>query len=261
MTAKLEKEKISCIFFDGKNDKLLVKNERFGSTTIEMEEHYTITDPYDYVTHFNYKKGEGAKGISNRILVWIDKNQQKYSIYVVGADSTNTNTGWKGGVIQFIEKGLNRKVLWDICCLHLDELPLCHIIINLDGPTTGENSFKGVLGQAITNKFIHLTPVNNNFEKICIGDGPVTLPEDIEKNLSTDQKYLYKIVKMIRNGVIDKSIINLKIGPVDHARWLTTACRFLRLYVSTANFHNESTKTLKTIVEFIIFHYSVMWFA
>ena len=47
-------------------------------------------------------------------------------IQVVGCDSTNANTGFKGGVIQYIEKAVGHPLQWFICILHTNELPLRH---------------------------------------------------------------------------------------------------------------------------------------
>ena len=46
----------------------------------------------------------------------------------------NVNTGWKGGAMQWIEKKIEKNV-WLVCMLQTNELPLRHLIINLDGPT------------------------------------------------------------------------------------------------------------------------------
>ena len=64
-----------------------------------------------------------------------------------------------------------------------------------------------------------------------ISGGP-SVPELDVKELSSDQAYLYKIMIAIQSGVIDKTLLQEKPGPMSHARWLTTACRICRLYVS-----------------------------
>ena len=45
-------------------------------------------------------------------------------ILAVGGDSTNLNTGWKGGAIHFFEVKIGQRVVWLICLLHTNELPL-----------------------------------------------------------------------------------------------------------------------------------------
>ena len=55
------------------------------------------------------------------------------SIQALGGDSTNVNTGWESGVMQFVESKLNKRLNWLICALHTNELPLRHLIVELDG--------------------------------------------------------------------------------------------------------------------------------
>ena len=52
----------------------------------------------------------------------------------------------------------------------------------------------------------------------------------------------------------------MAIGKISHARWLTTANRFLRLWVSKHNFKGKDLKNLEMIVEFIVAVYYPMWF-
>ena len=51
-------------------------------------------------------------------------------------------------------------------------------------------------------------------------------------NLHHGEHYGYKIVCAIRNGVLPAGLALLEIGSVNHSRWLTTANRLLRLWVS-----------------------------
>ena len=73
---------------------------------------------------------------------------------------------------------------------------------------------------------------------------------------------MYKIVKMVITGVLDKDVLKQVIGPVNHSRWLTTACRLCRLWVSKHSLRRNSIvyKSLKTIISYIVSVYSVMWF-
>ena len=58
----------------------------------------------------------------------------------IGGDSTNVNTGCDGGVMHWVEVKLGRRLVWIVCDLHTGELPLRHLIIELDGPTLSNNS-------------------------------------------------------------------------------------------------------------------------
>ena len=68
------------------------------------------------------------------------------------------------------------------------------------------------------------------------------------------------MVKMIRSGVIDKSLTKLKLGPICHSPWLTTANRIMRLYVSKHGLKGQALKNLALISDFIVTQYYFMWF-
>ena len=59
---------------------------------------------------------------------------------------------------------------------------------------------------------------------------------------------------------ISEEILMLSIRKISHARWLTTANWFLRLWVSKHIFKGKEYKNLEMIVEFIITVYYPMWF-
>src|SRR6218665_3687319 len=60
-------------------------------------------------------------------------------IEALACDGTNTNVGAEGGINHLIEVSVGRALQWNVCLLHANELPLRHLIIELDGPTTGDN--------------------------------------------------------------------------------------------------------------------------
>ena len=91
------------------------------------------------------------------------------------------------------------------------------------------------------------------------------LPDDVLEDLSTDQKYAYLIYRVIVTGSVEswERVINLNIGPMSKCRWLTTATRFLRLWISdeeSRNLDEEEEAKLKIVVEFIIKVYLPSWF-
>ena len=53
--------------------------------------------------------------------------------------------------------------------------------------------------------------------------------------MSTDQRLLYDASKAVIDGCCPAALAKRTIGPVSHARWLTTAVRILFLYMSTVN--------------------------
>lgn len=139
-----------------------------------------------------------------------------------------------------------------MCLLHFNEIQLKHIFIDLDGATVGPKLFSGSIGRqliACEKSQIQI------FQKVFTDDLPV-LPKDVLKDLSEDQKYLYSICQGIQKGSIDSGLAMKSPGTLVHSRFLTTANRVLRLYVSKSA---PSTK-LKSLVNFIVKVYAPMWF-
>lgn len=102
--------------------------------------------------------------------------------------------------------------------------------------------------------------INMSFKKIVIGSPIIELPENVVNDLSTDQAYGYAITKAIHTGKLPKSIANLEIGPVSHSRWLTTANRLCRIWVSKHGLRGKALKNLQSIVEFVVAVYFPCWF-
>ena len=157
-----------------------------------------------------------------------------------------------------LELKLERKLVWLVCNLHTNELPLRNLLINLDGPTLSNNQFSGSIGKALSNATEY--DINPNFTPISIGPPLIELPEEVIGDLSTDQHYGYKIVCAIREGKLPKELSLLEIGPVNHSRWLTTANRVLRLWVSKNRFDRNHQKNLQYLAEFVIGVYYPCWF-
>ena len=74
------------------------------------------------------------------------------------------NTGSKNGVVRQLEKAAGRSLQWLICQLHANELPLRHLLQNLDGKSKGPSTFTGTLGKKLDKcENIH---VYQNFQRI-----------------------------------------------------------------------------------------------
>ena len=260
----IKNKKLDCIFFDGRRDKtkmLVVDSDGDEFARTESEEHYTLTDPHNYLTHVTPEEGTGARGTAQKVVEYLTEVDQLENVTIIGGDSTSSNTGWKEGAIHHIEVAKGEKVLWDICMLHTNELPLRHVMKNLGMETSGANSFVGELGDLIKDD-VHLYEVDEKFEVLEFGHELRDIPDSIVEDLSTDQKYFYKIVKMVLSGDLDHDVLKQVVGPVNHSRWLTTACRLCRLWVSKHTLRKNSViyKNLKIIISFIVSVYAVMWF-
>lgn len=234
---------ISGLYFDGRKDQTL--KIVGGRQTVVSEEHISIlSEPGSrYVGHSTPSTGS-AKSITESILDTVNCT----NLVCIGSDSTNVNTGFNNGVIRRMEIELGRPLHWSICLLHLNELPLRHLFISLDGVMTGPHSFDGPIGKSVSNS---LQQPLVNFD-VIVGE-PITCDKDL---LSSDQLYFFEIVNAVRTGILPENFDSRLPGRLNHARWLTLANRVLRLYISTEVPSNE----LKLIVTFIVKSYAVVWF-
>ena len=155
------------------------------------------------------------------------------------------------GVIRRLEKSFNHTLQWLVCLLHANELLLRHLFETLDRAFTGPQGFSGSIEKRLATCTQELV---SSFKA-------VRLIEDLSnvdpKKLSTDQQYLLEICNGINAGEcsIDLSIRNP--GCLNHFRWLTTANRILKLYVSI----KIPSEKLQALAMFIIRVYAPMWFA
>lgn len=237
------------LYFDGRKDKTLTMEESRRKTIVQ--EHISLLkEPgSEYMGHISLTSGK-ATIISQNIAEFLEtKNIDCDKLIVVGCDGTVVNTGSKGGVIRCLERKLRKPLQWCICQLHANELPLRHLFEHLDGTTTGPQSFTGPIGKALKDcEQLPLVP----FESINC-----TLPDVTNnKDLSTDQLYLYDMCEAISSGSCAENLSKKNPGKMVHSRWLTTGNRILRLYVSSL----EPTENLLLLVNFILRVYAPMWF-
>ena len=75
------------------------------------------------------------------------------------------------------------------------------------------------------------------------------------KELSTDQLYLLEICNSISTGECSVDLAMRNSECLNHSRWLTTANRILRLYVSD----KHPSEKLQALVMFIIRVYAPMY--
>lgn len=240
------------IFFDGRKDKTMTQEEidNVKHRRTVVEEHIVLVQEPEsqYMGHFTPASGS-ATAITSGIINFLETNNiSTDDIVAIGCDGTAVNTGRKGGAIRMIEMKLQRPVQWIICLLHCNELSLRHLIQDLDGKTTGPMGFTGPVGKQL-----------NDCEKLPITEFDAIPSPDIDiddAELSTDQKYLLGIYRAVSSGSCSSALAARNPGKMAHSRWLTTANRFLRLYVSTS----EPSSTFNEIVRFIMTVYAPIWF-
>ena len=65
-------------------------------------------------------------------------------------DNTSANTGVDNRLVVTIEKLLNRGIHLIGCVLHQNELPLRHVIAEIDGKSNDPKKYKGPIGQKVS---------------------------------------------------------------------------------------------------------------
>ena len=170
------------------------------------------------------------------------------------ADGTNTNTGWKDGMIAHTERDLQRQLLWLICQLHGNELGLRHFFDHCDGGfgTSGPDSFGGPIGKACKGELHLLDTVRFKIIETSLND----FDDAVWKDLSCDQQLLYRWTKSIAAGTVPTDLACRVAGPINHSRWLTLAIRLLQLYTVTP----DPSAGLKKVIRYICQVYVPGWF-
>jgi hypothetical protein len=262
------KTQLVCIGVDGKVDgKTLTYKETDtpeGETVfrkcVAAEHHLTFTyeggkSPGTYLTHRTIPV-IGATGdvLAQETFSVLQEYDSLESIRAIVLDNTPTNTGWKSGLVVKLEEILERNLHTIGCTLHQTELPLRALFKKLDGVTTGPRNFSGPLGQRCSED-IHDEP-QVQFEAI---ETPIIegyIPDEVLQDLSHDQRLLYEYCKGIGLGRVHDRWAAWKIGPLNHARWLTLAIRLLCLYTRD----NSPNMKLKKLVHYIVQVYAPAWF-
>jgi hypothetical protein len=256
LTHDFEMKKMICIGFDGKREITLA--HECGLRRSVKEDHYTIVafPEEKYVDHITPESGK-AQDVVKEILSVLTYRSSLQSLNAVLCDGTVSNTGKYGGVIRRIEDAIGRPTQWLICLLHTNELPLRKFISVLGGGhTTGPSSSTNeILSQ------LNFDPINLPISDFTPVSGKVNDVSDIAmKDLSYDQQYLLKACLFVQQGNMNSDykmfLQTAKPGAVHHARWLTTASRILRLYMSKRN----SSPSLCRIVRVILNAYAPTWF-
>ena len=67
----------------------------------------------------------------------------------VKCDGTAVNIGRKEGVIKRLEGHFKKPLHWLICLLNINELPLRHLMKELDAGASGPEHFNGLIGKQL----------------------------------------------------------------------------------------------------------------
>jgi hypothetical protein len=240
------------LYFDGRKDKTkkqVAKGKKYHPTTVTEEHIVLVSEPGDeYMGHVTPSTGK-SMDLKNSIVEFLSQNDiNTEQLVAIGCDGTNVNTGCEGGVIRLLELHCNKPLHWFVCLLHMNELPLRHLFIHIDGVTHGPSSFSGQVGKSLSNfclRVVDFEPVEGNELKLASCS-----------DLSDDQRYLADMWSAVTSGKCSVDVANRQPGPMAHSRWLTTASRILRLYIGTV----KPGENLKTLVKYIVRVYVPVWF-
>ena len=260
---RYSKDKLIGLSYDSRKDKhtRAMVSDKFGNSRLRMikEEHVSVTSEPSggYLSHFvpdePIHPEKPAFKVAQGLFQILEKHDSVDTIEYLGGDSTNSNTGWKGGTHAHLEKLIGKKLYWGICNIHTNELPLRHAIAILDGPTASDAGFTGEVCILLSN--VNSMPYDPEFKMMPGGEDLISLPEEVISNMSTDQKVCYKLVAAVKAGMLPNDMQEMMCGAMCHARWLTTAQRLLFLWTRKHGLTGHNLKVLELLVRFCLEFY------
>ena len=225
---RAKQEKIVGMSYDGRRDRntRAMVPDPSGKPKMRtiVEEHESVTEEPSgqYLGHFTPEPASSSERpalkVAQGLLAILEEYDSTNSLQVLGGDSTAMNTGWRGGSHAHLEELLGRKLFWAICQLHVNELPLRHLIKQIDGPTSSDKGFLGPVCSLLSK--VEQMPFNPNFKALSGGEDLIPLADEILEGMSTDQKTCYKLVNALKQGSLPISLQDLKCGPLNHARFI-----------------------------------------
>ncbi|KAE9521573.1 hypothetical protein AGLY_018037 [Aphis glycines] len=206
---------IPALYIDGRKDKTLCNIEK-DTYYIKKEHISLIKEPESTFLGYITQTSGTFKCIEQAITDhFLERELSMECLLAVVCDGTNVNVGTNGGIIRLLEKRLNKPLQWIICLLHMNELPLRHLFVHIDGSTAGPQTFSGEIGKQLEScekkSVVQFQPIS------------AELPELLIENMSSDQKYLYRIVSAVITGIFPEDLKNKSPEKMSHARWLTRA--------------------------------------
>ena len=265
---KFQGEKLVGMSYDGRRDKhtraMVPTSTGKLKPGVVSEEHISVTEEPAgrYLSHFvpadPVPPEKPALKVAEALFEILQKHNSTESIMILGGDSCKTNTGHKGGSHAHLEKLLGRRLFWAICQLHTNELPLRHLIAQLDGPTSSDTGFTGPVCSLLPK--VNAMPFNPDFEALPGGEELVSLPDKVVEQMSTDQKVCYKLVQAVKAGSLPPSLQDMKCGRLCHARWLTTAQALTCMWTRVHGLTGENLKVLRMLVKFCLEYYFKLFF-
>ena len=199
------------------------------------------------------KDGTG-KEIAKSLFKTVVNAEATDTVDVIGNDGCSGNNGPDNGACACFERYMGKPLQRVNCLLHGNELPFKASMVCHMGPTKGPSSHQGPINKAIHDPHLNERPIVK-FNKIDCPDFPV-LPEEVQKELSTDQLYLYDICHGLISGNIDESHAARSIGEQHLARWLNSGSAIGRHYAS----EEKPSQRLIALVNIMVKSYAKMYF-
>ena len=233
--------------------------------TTQKKDIYTMTDGNGrFLHHFIKEKVpedsnmSSSQALALQVYEWCLEYGVTDTLEFIAGDSTNSNTGYKGGAFHFLEEYLEKRLFWIVCQLHTNELKLRRLITKRDGKTSSKDGWEGELGK--------LLPTVRSLKRTCTAPvipGKTELPDlppEVVKDIGSDQEYGHRITNAVRKGKMDEDLAALTVGQTGHSRWLTTANLFCDWWFRDHGLEGELLARLREIVDFIINVYFPCWF-
>ena len=222
--------KIMALGFDERKDFSLTKNG-----DLVKEEHcsvviYSELEGSTFAGHFTPSSGSSIVLANGLVKFCQERKIDLFNLVAVVSDGTVKMTGWKTGVHASLEKHLGRPLQRVVCYSHHLELSFKSIFEIYGGTTTGPVSvgkdwMSLIAGDVHKREIVRFQVIKNSFVESTL-EGFST-----EIKLSKDHKILVILLKSILTGNVAPGVYR-KIGPIHNARFLTTQCRLLRVYMS-----------------------------
>ena len=121
-----------------------VEQESDEAETDEAEETAEEKSRRERLEKITGSNPKTALTVALLIYNWMKAHGVDKTLQFLSGDSTNSNTGRRGGIIAWLEKLLGKKVTWLICQLHCNELGLRHLFTELDGETSSKTGWSSL---------------------------------------------------------------------------------------------------------------------
>ena len=212
-----------------------------------------------YLTYTELPKEESGFILAREAYKVIKEYESEQTIIAIAIDNTTVNTGHKNGMVACLTSDVfvDKPLMMIGCSFHATELIFRNLFKQIDGKSSGPDTFTGPIGKLLHQDFQNQDPVNF----VPIPDlFDITIPEQIVANLNHDQKLLYEYCVWITTGVRTGNFFKNKIGELSSVRWTTMATRCLALYSRMKVRKGKLRKNLVLIVKFILGVFAPTWF-